>query len=86
MSDLNELTLQKTKKDYFLIKLFIGIALGIIIGMYSNEGIINVIQSIKYILNQVISFMVPLIVLGFIAPAITKMGVKQAKCWELYLL
>ena len=37
MSDLNELTLQKTKKDYFLIKLFIGIALGIIIGMYSNE-------------------------------------------------
>lgn len=79
MSDLNELTLQKTKKDYFLIKLFIGIALGIIIGMYSNEGIINVIQSIKYILNQVISFMVPLIVLGFIAPAITKMGDKASK-------
>lgn len=86
MSDLNELTLQKTKKDYFLIKLFIGIALGIIIGMYSNEGIINVIQSIKYILNQVISFMVPLIVLGFIAPAITKMGDKASKMLGVILI
>ena len=61
----------KSKKDYLLIKLAIGIALGIIIGMVCNEAVINVIQSIKYILNQVISFMVPLIVLGFIAPAIT---------------
>lgn len=86
MSDLNELTLQKTKKDYFLIKLFIGIVLGIIIGMYSNEGIINVIQSIKYILNQVISFMVPLIVLGFIAPAITKMGDKASKMLGVILI
>lgn len=86
MSDLNELTLQKTKKDYFLIKLFIGIALGIIIGIYSNEGIINVIQSIKYILNQVISFMVPLIVLGFIAPAITKMGDKVSKMLGVILI
>lgn len=86
MSDLNELTLHKTKKDYFLIKLFIGIALGIIIGIYSNEGIINVIQSIKYILNQVISFMVPLIVLGFIAPAITKMGDKASKMLGVILI
>ena len=66
--------MEKQKKDYLLIKLFIGIVTGIILGTYSNEGIINVIQSIKYVLNQVISFMVPLIVLGFIAPAITRMG------------
>ena len=69
----------KSKKDYLLIKLAIGIALGIIIGMVCNEAVINVIQSIKYILNQVISFMVPLIVLGFIAPAITRMGSKANK-------
>ena len=86
MSDLNELTSQKTKKDYLLIKLFIGIIIGIIIGAYSNEGIINVIQSIKYVLNQVISFMVPLIVLGFIAPAITKMGDKANKMLGFILL
>ncbi|MCZ9981523.1 dicarboxylate/amino acid:cation symporter [Brachyspira hyodysenteriae] len=47
--------------------------------MFCNEAVINVIQSIKYVLNQVISFMVPLIVLGFIAPAITRMGSKANK-------
>ena len=70
---------QKSKKDYLLIKLFIGIVIGIIIGTYSNAPVINVIQSIKYVLNQVISFMVPLIVLGFIAPAITRMGSEANK-------
>ena len=79
MLDLNEATTQNTKKDYILVKLFIGIVIGIIIGTYSSDGIINVIQSIKYVLNQVISFMVPLIVLGFIAPAITKMGDRANK-------
>lgn len=74
-----EEVIKKEKKDYLLIKLFIGIVVGILIGTYSNEGLINVIQSIKYVLNQVISFMVPLIVLGFIAPAITRMGSKANK-------
>ena len=74
-----EEVIKKEKKDYLLIKLFIGIVVGILIGTYSNEGLINVIQSIKYVLNQVISFMVPLIVLGFIAPAITRMGNKANK-------
>ena len=69
----------KAKKDYLLIKLLLGIALGVVIGMISNEAVINVIQSIKYVLNQVISFMVPLIVLGFIAPAITRMGNRANK-------
>ena len=53
--------------------------MGIVIGMMCNEAVINVIQSIKYVLNQVISFMVPLIVLGFIAPAITRMGNRANK-------
>ena len=53
-----EESIKKGKKDYLLIKLFIGIVVGILIGTYSNEGLINVIQSIKYVLNQVISFMV----------------------------
>lgn len=86
MSNQNELTPTKNKKDYLLIKLFIGIVIGIVIGTYSNEGLINFIQSIKYVLNQVISFMVPLIVLGFIAPAITKMGDKANKMLGVILI
>lgn len=86
MSSQNELISPKSKKDYLLIKLFIGIVIGVIIGTYSNEGIINLIQSTKYVLNQVISFMVPLIVLGFIAPAITKMGDKANKMLGVILI
>ena len=77
---------QKQKKDYLLIKLFIGIVVGIILGTYSSSAVINVIQSIKYVLNQVISFMVPLIVLGFIAPAITRMGSKANKMLGVMLI
>ena len=69
----------KKKKDFLLIKLFIGIVLGIIIGNYANEALINVIQSAKYIFNQIIAFMIPLIVLGFIAPAITDVGQGASK-------
>lgn len=69
----------ENKKDYLLIKLLLGIAIGVVIGILSNAAVINVVQSIKYVLNQVISFMVPLIVLGFIAPAITRMGNKANK-------
>lgn len=78
---------KKTKKDFLLLKLFIGIVAGILIGTYSNEAIINVIQSTKYILSQTIGFMVPLIVLGFIAPSITGMGSGASKVlWILFLI
>lgn len=71
--------MENTKKDYLIVKLIIGVTLGIIIGLISNEAVINIIQSIKYILGQIIFFMVPLIVLGFIAPAIAKMGNNASK-------
>ena len=69
----------KKKKDFLLIKLFIGIIIGMVVGYYANEALINVIQSAKYIFNQIIAFMVPLIVLGFIAPAITDVGKDASK-------
>ena len=33
-----------------------------------------IVVTLKYVLNQLIMFCVPLIVIGFIAPSITKMG------------
>ena len=44
------------------------------------------IQSIKFILGQLISFTVPLIILGFIAPAITKMKSNASKMLGLMLM
>lgn len=55
-------------------RLLLGIVVGIILGLIFNEGIMKVIVSLQYILGQVITFCVPLIVIGFIAPSITKLG------------
>lgn len=55
-------------------KLVLGIVLGIVLGLVVNESIMTVIVPIKNILGQLISFCVPLIVIGFIAPSITKLG------------
>lgn len=55
-------------------RLLIGVVLGIIVGLFAGEGFMNVIVTAKYVLGQVITFCVPLIVIGFIAPSITKLG------------
>ena len=55
-------------------KLLIGIIVGIIIGLVAPEKVMVVLVPIKNILSQLINFIVPLIVIGFIAPSITKLG------------
>ena len=56
------------------LKLLIGIAVGIIFGLFLPESVMTIVVTLKYVLNQLIMFCVPLIVIGFIAPSITKMG------------
>lgn len=60
-------------------RLLLGVILGIIVGQVSGEGLMNVVVTIKYILNQVIVFCVPLIIIGFIAPSITRLGNNASK-------
>ncbi|MGL4653722.1 cation:dicarboxylate symporter family transporter [Cetobacterium sp.] len=62
-----------------IFKLIFGVIIGLIIGLFANESLIGVVQTIKFILGQIISFTVPLIILGFIAPAITKMKSNASK-------
>lgn len=61
-----------------LIAVFLGIIAGLILNQYSTNGIsmavLNIVVTVKYILGQIITFCVPLIILGFIAPSITKLG------------
>ena len=56
------------------VKLLIGIVIGIIFGQVFPESVMSVVVPLKNILGQVINFVVPLIVIGFIAPSITKLG------------
>lgn len=56
------------------VKLLIGVVVGIVVGLIANEGFMHIIVTAKYILGQIITFCVPLIIIGFIAPSITKLG------------
>ncbi|MCD8225585.1 MAG: dicarboxylate/amino acid:cation symporter [Clostridiales bacterium] len=55
-------------------KLVLGLLIGTIVGLWAPEGLMTIIVTIKYILGQLITFCVPLIIIGFIAPSITKLG------------
>lgn len=55
-------------------KLVLGVILGIIVGQFAGVAVMNVVVPVKFILNQLITFTVPLIIIGFIAPSITRLG------------
>ena len=55
-------------------RLLLGIVLGILLGLVLPQSVMTVVVTVKYILGQLITFCVPLIIIGFIAPSITKLG------------
>ena len=55
-------------------RLLLGIVIGMLLGLVLPESVMVVVVTVKYILGQVITFCVPLIIIGFIAPSITKLG------------
>ena len=55
-------------------RLILALAIGIGLGQLFHEGSMKIVVSLQYILGQFITFCVPLIVIGFIAPSITRMG------------
>ncbi len=63
-------------------KLLVGVVLGIIVGQLAGieqmktagDGVMNVVVTARFILSELINFCVPLIVIGFIAPSITRLG------------
>ena len=67
-------------------KLLMGIIVGIIIGLVAPESVMKVLVPIKNIMGQVINFIVPLIVIGFIAPSITKLGSNATKLLGVALI
>ena len=73
------------KNNFFTslpFKLLVGVIIGIIAGIILNKtdgasltvAILNIVVTVKYVLGQLINFCVPLIIIGFIAPSITKLG------------
>ncbi|GHT11167.1 sodium:dicarboxylate symporter family protein [Bacteroidia bacterium] len=60
-------------------KLIVGLLLGIAIGLYANGAVIQVVVTLQRLAGQVIMFIVPLIIIGFIAPSITQLGSNASK-------
>lgn len=60
-------------------RLLLGIVVGILVGLYAGKDFMQVVVTIKYVLGQVITFSVPLIIIGFIAPSITRLGNNASK-------
>ena len=69
-----------------IFKLLSAVILGIVIGFLVNESVIKAIVFLKYITGQFIFFLVPLIVLGFVAPSITKLKSDASKLLGLALI
>ena len=55
-------------------RLIVALLIGVGLGRLFGEGVMKVVVSLQYVLGQLIMFCVPLIVIGFIAPSITRMG------------
>ena len=60
--------------DNLPFRLLLDIIIGVILGQVFPESVMKVVVTLQYIMGQLITFCVPLIIIGFIAPSITKLG------------
>ena len=69
-----------------ILKLLGGIIIGALLGLYIGENaegslkhVMDVVVSLRHIFGQIIFFLVPLVIVGFITPAIVRLGQNASK-------
>ena len=62
-----------------IVQLLIAVIVGILAGFYVEGTVLSAIISIKHFTGQIIFFLVPLIILGFIAPSIAHLRSNASK-------
>lgn len=62
-----------------IIRLLAGLVIGALLGLVASEGVMNVVVSLRHICGQIIFFLVPLVIVGFITPAIVRLGTQASK-------
>ena len=67
-------------------RLLLGVVLGILLGQVAGVSVMNVVVTVKYVIGQLINFCVPLIIIGFIAPSIAKMGANASRILGVAIL
>ncbi|MDR0586790.1 MAG: dicarboxylate/amino acid:cation symporter [Treponema sp.] len=68
------------------VRLVLALAIGIVVGLVSNEVVMQIIVTVQSLLSNLIMFCIPLIIIGFIAPSITKLGGHASKLLGLALV
>ncbi|HQA60955.1 MAG: dicarboxylate/amino acid:cation symporter [Tepidanaerobacteraceae bacterium] len=77
----------KTKEGgSLIIKLLASIIIGIVIGLIAPENLMIVLETIKHFLGQIIFFTIPLVILGFIAPAIAELKANASRFMGITIL
>ena len=67
-------------------KLLLAMVVGILLGFVLPESVMEVIVTAKYIMGQVITFCVPLIIIGFVALSITRLGAHASRMLGMALV
>jgi Na+/H+-dicarboxylate symporter len=67
-------------------KLFFAVVAGLLIGQIANENVMRAIVPVRHALGQLIFFLVPIIIFGFITPAITRLKQNVSKLLGISLL
>jgi Na+/H+-dicarboxylate symporter len=67
------------------VRLVLALVIGIVIGLVSSEALMQVIVTAQSLLSNLIMFCIPLIIIGFIAPSITKLGGNASRLLGLAL-
>ena len=62
-----------------ILKLLAGLVLGALLGFVANAAVMDVVVSLRHIFGQIIFFLVPLVIVGFITPAIVRLGQNASK-------
>ena len=67
-------SLSKMKKLTLLPRIIIAILLGVLLGQWMPEAGVRVFVTFNYIFSQFLGFLIPLIIIGLIVPAISDIG------------
>jgi Na+/H+-dicarboxylate symporter len=67
-------------------RLAVALIIGILGGLAANRAVMQVVITLQHVLSALIMFTIPLIIIGFIAPSITKLGSNASKLLGIALL
>lgn len=71
--------IQKVWSIPLIAKILIALVLGIAIGLVAPEWIVRIFETVNSIFSDFLGFIVPLIILGLVAPGIADLGQKAGK-------